>query len=351
MAHIRTQGAQRPWCHGAAQNNGAWHRLPLLLNGSEPPVDAVAPCCGFTRRKEHAACGPARLGVFSGRGCTCDGLLNMSYEWRPIGCKLRPWNASRFCELLHGRVLLLAGDSTMEQVAHVLRSYIRWESYGRTGDPDATCATNVHFGLSDTLTGKTLGRLNRGRTLDDYVNKTRPGVAIVSAGAHIYGEDHFDAVLRHVRDGLARKYPAVRFVWKTQGPAGCGDERPLASLPTYDSPFWAVEHALPPTQKPRDEFNHRLFLQRDAHAKRFFGELNGSLPHRGLRRQLVNVLDTTPLHYRADAHLSSPGTRGRPKGGSYDCLHLCYGGGDGGPLGLVPRLLLNGVETGQIDLM
>ena len=242
----------------------------------------MAPCCGFTRRKEHAACGPARLGVFSGRGCKCDGLLNMSYEWRPIGCKLRPWNASRFCELLHGRVLLLVGDSTMEQVAHVLRSYIRWESYGRTGDPDATCATNVHFGLSDTLTGETLGRLNRGRTLDYHVNKIRPGV---SAGAHIYGEDHFDAVLRHVRDGLARKYPAVRFVWKTQGPAGCGDERPLTSLPTYDSPFWAVEHALPPTQKPRDQFNHRLFLQRDAHAKRFFGELNGSLPHRGLREK------------------------------------------------------------------
>ena len=50
----------------------------------------------------------------------------------------------------------------------------------------------------------------------------------------------------------------------------------------------------------------------------------------------------------ADAHVSSTGARGVPHFGKGDCLHLCHGA-DGGPLALLPRLLLHGLETGQIQ--
>ena len=183
----------------------------------------------------------------SGSGCSCGGGRKL-YEWRPASCRLRPWNALRFCELLRGRKLLMAGDSTMEQVSITLRNYIAWDAFSRKGHPNATCARLVHFALTDTLTAATMGRFSRGHPLVWQLLTLRPSIVLVSSGPHVYGENNFESVLRHVRDQVAPKFPRTRFIWRTQFPAGCGDhEHPLATLPINSSRFWAA----PPRAVPR----------------------------------------------------------------------------------------------------
>jgi hypothetical protein len=80
----------------------------------------------------------------------------------------------------------------------------------------------------------------------------------------------------------------------------------------------------------------------DRLAKRYF-RLDPSKP------QIGGVLDTAPMNKRADAHITSPGTLGRPQKGGGDCLHLCHAA-DGGPLGLGPQLFLHALETRQLSL-
>ena len=46
------------------------------------------------------------------------------YQWIPHHCTLHAWNATWFCELLGPRVLLLVGDSTMQQTASTLMSMV-----------------------------------------------------------------------------------------------------------------------------------------------------------------------------------------------------------------------------------
>ena len=231
----------------------------------------------------------------------------------------------------------------MEQVAIALQNYITWDAYLRTGHSNDTCSRSIRYGQTDTLMAGDMGRCSRGQPLAGQLAAVRPGVVIVSAGPHVYGESNWWKVLRHLRDQLAPQHPTIRFIWRTQYPAGCGDELPLTTLPTNRSRFWAAPpDAEPPTTQSRDVYNHRSFHARDVQAKRFFAQ----------RQQLVDFFDMTPLHYRADAHLSSPGAYGKQKGAGKarkapDCLHLCWGL-DGGPLGLVPQMLLHQIETGQL---
>ena len=68
------------------------------------------------------------------------------------------------------------------------------------------------------------------------------------------------------------------------------------------------------------------------------------------RARGVAVVDLEPLHYRVDAHISSPGTLGKNAFSAAhnqpDCLHLCVPG----PLSLFPRLLLHLLESRQLVL-
>ena len=73
--------------------------------------------------------------------------------------------------------------------------------------------------------------------------------------------------------------------------------------------------------------------------------------HKGeAKSRVATVLQTTPMNYRVDAHISSRGSGGAPAiKGKPDCLHMCYGI-DGGPLALLPRLLLHALVARWIQL-
>ena len=120
------------------------------------------------------------------------------------------WNATRFCKLLAGRRMLFVGDSTMQQTASVVMSAVSWpyhtkhggtadsEPIGRTG----SCASQLTFGKSDTLIGRPLGRLNRGKPWHEWVNLEKPAIVVLSAGAHVYGHKNFTSLLREVSTQL-----------------------------------------------------------------------------------------------------------------------------------------------------
>lgn len=345
-----------PLCRGDEQNAGSWAAL------SGPPA-GTPPCCGYHRApsKQPAVCAETNLATVGGRACTCVGMRNVSYEWRPSRCRLHEWDARRFCQLLAGRRILFAGDSTMGQLAAVFQNFVAWgfaddRPLGPRGGGLAdsasnggatSCASQLVFGQADTLTHKALGRMNRGKSLGSLLRRLSPALAIVSAGPHVYGDANFEAVLRYTANASAyRMFGNTTVVWKTQGPAGCSGRAPLRELPDRGAPMWEAAR-----RANVSLFNHPEFVERDRVAKRFFSGLAAAAAHRR-RHRIGGLLDLTPLLYRADAHISSELARGFAVGGarSRDCMHLCYGA-DGGPLALVPRLLLHALETRQIVIL
>lgn len=369
----------QPLCLGTDQNEGSWVEVPAAEPG------AVPPCCGLhatdpAYRRNFSVYGSA-LCVTSardfaedhGRGCTCS-KLKRSYEWRPRTCRLVDWSSAHFCALLGSRRrVLLVGDSTMHQAFVTLHNYVRWGArssrVGRQNKAWGTdCAARIAYWSSDTLIGESygtvLGGMNRGETLTNALaNVTAlqaaegspPPLVLLSAGAHIklepgdtHGFSHawsmdaqhaqktpFDLLISKVATVLRPFRDRAMLVWKIQNPAGCGASV-LDRLP-YDghanSTFWRAQ------------------IRKGTHAPwqwPYFGTMDASAA-RALRG-IASVLDTTPISLRADAHISSPGTGGAGFRKKHDCLHLCHGSADGGPLGLLPRLLLHALVTRQIKL-
>ena len=90
-------------------------------------------------------------------------------------------------------------------MAITLKNFISFASYRRHNDSKATCAHQVRWGQTDTLTVVPMGRCNRGAPLARQIIQLRPDIVITSAGPHVYGDGNFQAVLKHVRDELAPK--------------------------------------------------------------------------------------------------------------------------------------------------
>ena len=203
-----------------ALNAGRW------IERSRPEPNLVPPCCPASdgTGPRDARCDAHSWLVADNSGaCTCNSL-NRSYEWLPSKCQLVSWDPVRFCALLGRRKLVMVGDSTMNQAYVVLSNFLRW----RTA---ATCASQISFYASDTLTGRRYGHMNRGGTLMDAVrtvsqSSEKPPLFLVSAGAHIYvhgssAREQFATYIRDVRD-VMRRHRNITFIWKSQNPAGCG---------------------------------------------------------------------------------------------------------------------------------
>ena len=232
--------------------------------------------------------------------------------------------------------MLFIGDSTVEQAASVLMNSVQM---GYWGTGETSCATSISVADADTLFHLDLGRYNRGWTVPDAIREARqPEIVVLSAGAHVYGQDNFTRLLRHVAGSARRITRNASLIWMTTLPGGCGTSS-LDEPPAATPGFWTALGA-----RGMKLFNWAE-LEGFARIARDFWAANGE----------ACVLDTSPLARRVDAHVGSP--RGdeatkwanasawgenRKKLETRDCLHWCVPG----PLSsLVPRLLLNLLES------
>ena len=299
MAPLGPKRYTMPLCSKHDQSTGSWHKLAAPV--PMPP----ALCANPSGNVKQCSVGNCR--TFADR-----------YEWRPATCQLVPWDVAAFCSRLGGRTMLWIGDSTMDEAARVVAAFAGWGDVG--------CAKQVQSATSDTLGRAKYGAGGRGPSWPSYVRESRPDVVVLTAGAHIHGDGNFEKVLQAVADERARHFPELPLIWKTSSPGGCAAQ-PLSELP--DAAWWRAYSERNgyagryDSNQPRyvptggifhnGTYNWREFQRRDAYARRFWAEHNGS------------VLDLSPLHYRADAHV-----------GGADCLHMCLRA-----LSLVPRLLLH----------
>ena len=242
----------------------------------------------------------------------------------------------------------------MQQTAAVLMNAVAWHYHTRDGGTaqdrhapeakggraasDRSCAAQISFGQSDTLVGRSLGRLNRGKAWHEWALIEKPAFLVLSAGAHIYGLEHnFTTMLREVDAQLAilkPRLPNLRVWWKTQQPGGCGPT-PLATPP--DRHFWkASKAAHGKCTSPSCAYNGQggtlynwpSMLDYDRTAATFWSERPAS----------VSLLDVRALHLRPDAHV------GTAVNISHDCLHYCLG--SGGVLDeLLPQAMLHALVT------
>ena len=327
---------------GAGVETGSWRRRAGLTYADAD----VPPCCNPQSYMQMIPwCGsdyrPAQSGLhgsayyhgrsttlarLNGFGCTCRDFHD-ELEWHPQKCRLQPWNATLFCELLGSRNLLFVGDSTMAQLAVTVMNMVHWGFGVNATTPG--CQERIHYGAADTLISRSFGRLNRGWHWRSLLDRTRATIVVMSMGPHIhidlsrhmseaeersYVNHSLMQVLQEVTDSHQQGRSHVQLIWRTQPPAGCG----AAALPTQAD--------VRGVQDGRREYNWGRFGLMDDIAKAFWAG-----------RRHSHILDLTPLNYRVEAHPGSPGANGsslNPK--VPDCLHLCDG-----PLRLGAVLLLN----------
>ncbi|KAL7465183.1 hypothetical protein ACHAXS_005526 [Conticribra weissflogii] len=276
---------------------------------------AAPVCCGWDDRIVDKLCGNKPNTTFhrgnsdgsyqhlGGRGCRCSNFKDQ-YIWRSPGLSIR-FDPIETCSLLRDRNVLFIGDSTMSQTATTLMNAL---IPGR-------CQTQIAFGSSDTLVGRPYGHWNRGSPWVDYVNRLRPEIVFVTAGAHISDDKGFreivDEVLYDMKEMLLNKtFANTILAWKTQQPGGCTHD----ILFPHNPASFAAENI---SDFLELKYNWGQFYQRDLF-------LISRLQQVG-----IPYLDMRMLYSRTDAHVSS---RGNKKYG--DCLHLCAPG----PLDVVARL-------------
>jgi hypothetical protein len=295
---------------------GRWVQKDLTYS-----IGTLIPCCTWDSSEDYqqpSVCDVSKFrtdsGVYNGvkgglaysggHSCFCKKFQprdELVYE--PYGCLLQIWNASLFCEILKGRVLLLIGDSTMSQTATVLMNSISVASGG--------CEHLVVFAPSDTLVGKDFGVLNRGQPWMEQVRSLKPDFIVLNAGAHIQKDSDFMGVLGQVLEEHSKTpdISGIPIIWRSQFPGGCGD--------AHDGDIdWDVYS----TKRP--VYNYPLLKQWDDHASQVFTGNN------------KYFIDLRALNSRSDGHVGSSVKDGPLSG---DCLHYCTPG----PLDdLVPRAFL-----------
>ena len=280
----------RPLAHHHEEGWGPSRRHPpcCAWDDEERHLNDPVHCNASDWNSEDYAGRPYSLAYSGGHSCSC-ASHNHTFHSR----HLPPWSAARFCAALGGqRRILMVGDSTMQQTASALMSLIAFTG-GR-------CQTQIHFGMGDTLVGRELGVLNRGRPWTEWARRLAPGdVLVLSAGPHIMRPPSaFEAVLDEVLREHNASFGHLRLAWRSQFPGGCGRAEDSAA-----------------------HYNYRHFKAWDRLA----------------RSRAPAFLDLSPLYRRPDAHVgSAPGSAY-----SKDCLHFCQ------PIlyDLVGKVFLRLIET------
>ena len=251
--------------------------------------------------------------------CRCAATLTAA-EWVPLQCYLPAWDSRSFCNALGNRTILLVGDSTMHQTATTLQN---------AAFP--FCADQIHYGPSDTLIGIRAGHMNRGKRWLEWVQRVRPDIAIVTAGAHIRPVQAFKGLLKEFlsqyrRARISQKEKGSHFpstvIWKTQNPAGCGPA--ILTQADRKGGSWL--------RKQNSSTDQSMQLAKEYGWDKF--ELYDKMARSELTNYDIPVLDLDPLYFRVDAHVVG------------DCLHTCEQAE--GPLHLFPVLLARMLH--EIDL-
>ena len=256
----------------------------------------------------------------SKNACSCTHFVER-FEWKPTRCHPLEWNASHFCELLKGQPILFVGDSTMAQTASAVATRIQWDLWriwsagGGVGQPPSDCTRSLSFVKSDTLTGVKYGSMNRGPRWEEPALQLRAKVVVLSAGPHVGSKSNISALLHTVNQTIGRlssQLAGLHVLWKTQPPAGCADT-PLTE--PMNSSSWQDYRK----RSSEAVYNWPLFKSFDYMAKRMWEG-----------HSQVSMLDVSPLQFRADAHISSPGAsipvRVWARKAAKDCLHMCMPG-------------------------
>ena len=160
-------------CSQLDQNVGSWQRV------AHPVPVPPSLCAGSAAGDKRCA------------SANCRKFRDL-HEWRPAGCRLVPWDTASFCALMGGRTMLWLGDSTMQEAASVVAAHAGWGARG--------CRGQVHWARSDTLSRTRYGANNAGGSWTKHVSRVKPDVVVLSAGAHIYGDDNFEQA-RHSTSG------------------------------------------------------------------------------------------------------------------------------------------------------
>jgi hypothetical protein len=250
--------------------------------------------------------------LVSGRACYCDEMMHTrhlvtereKYFWQTDNCLTLDWNATRFCDLLGTRTILLIGDSTNRQTASTLRSMV--QGY----EPKGVCAMQIVSRDSDFLvpfdTIKPRPSLpERSGPWMRHIRELSPDIVVLSTGAHYMEVDAYVSMLGTLSSMINKirrtfQHPP-KFVWKTQNPAhhGChtgATEKPLGNisdLVVYDD--------------KNKWIHHRTY---DSLARNMSALLD------------IHVIDMSPLYLRQDGHVGY--LAWDLKGG--DCLHYCLPG-------------------------
>ena len=111
------------------------------MAGAEPPPCFACQTCGLHSEgswRPHAGRAPypplpVELMTAFNRGYLSNGCIRQRalYDWVPQFCTLASYDHAATCRLLHGRSILLVGDSTMEQLFAAFVLLLR----GRAGRP------------------------------------------------------------------------------------------------------------------------------------------------------------------------------------------------------------------------
>eukprot|EP01038_Epipyxis_sp_PR26KG_P012933 gene12933-17340_t len=297
-------------------------------------------CCGYDRNdflhstdicgtiktdlNEHFGSNTARV-QFGGHSCECDkkkhGRAQVSireqYRWYPNNCSLVAWNASLFCNLLDNRRIFFYGDSTMQQSALGLMSLIK--------EANESCAIQLFYWKQPLI-------FPNSRLIQKILH-IRPDFIILNFGAH--GTDSGDThhimqqLIAFVNTPLFKAYQYdkkvdyikedplnihdynVTVLWRTNaaGHVGCDAiDKPFINYDLYVNHTYTTE-----ATSMIDKYHWHEFPEWDRISKDYINNTD------------IQLIDMSPLYYRADAHP-----------GNGDCLHFCVPG----PTDLFSQLLL-----------
>ena len=243
-----------------------------------------------------------------GHSCACDQRGSRTlpnahehYDWIPHSCRLLPFNAARFCQLLGNRTLSMIGDSTLEQSASTLMNLLIAQG--------GKCLHQIMMGHTNQMYNE-----HDFRDWNQHILVQKVDIAMIGFGAHF----HDMASFNHVWERIATDYKVlqknhtnnVKLIFKLQNP-------PHANCEKYTEPILEQPY-IDPTG---DRFGW--------HYLRAFDELS---KYRATKLGM-KVLDMYPLYLRPDSHTSR-----------HDCLHFCLPG----PVDIIGPLLLTMLETGEI---
>lgn len=308
------QGAQLPLCVSNQHVHGRW------IGSASYPWEKAYVCCGEfdTENKKTPECKESLLvaeGDFgnnnvslqaAGHACHCDNALGAhtvhnreKYIWFPYDCQLMNFDAKRFCALLGGQEVYLAGDSTVREQFISLNAQVRAGNGG--------CANQLRY----------VGVYDRPQFAKTMLATNGSTILVVNWGAHwdvnyASGSD-INSFLAFLDADILQKLTVAQrgmlsLVWRTNH-AG----------------HYRCPNALKPESHAEQIANGRYT---DVYPYLFrYEELIGVMNMNATKRAMEwggTVMDMAPLHDRPDAHVGSFGLENTQW--RMDCLHSCQPG-------------------------